>query len=283
MPAVKARIKLCSNLMREPQVFDQLGDLAGGFARDLIIYGAALDQDQVVLHVPHFCEMMGYKRANLLLKLTDKQKEWMVEHGAKEDHLKKWKNAIGYTIRRMGIQSLEFALPAEDTKDKSKYRKNDLRFRYKRLIGVINLESLKTGTLITYVIDPEIMEHSRRKNYQTIYTADYLSLKTKGGRADDKARKMYMRLAWKRQYWDSLTKKKGYKPSVDTYDDLKAVAGFNYSREKKNAYLLNNLLKRVGQLPSIKMTPKMRLNNATGKYEVSWTRDELELEQFEEE
>lgn len=266
MPAVKEKIRLCSNLLREPQAFDQLGELAGGIARDLTIWAAWNNSQHARLHLPQFCEMMGYHRAHLLRAITPAHKAELLQRGWQEQHLPALSNTIGYAITRMATQLLLFAEPA---------RTNSKRQRYtnKRILCSVDLfEKRKTGTVIEFEFDKEVLENCRHR-YQTIDLEDYLSLKTPGGHPDDQARKMYLRLLWKRQYWDGLAAERGVFPSGDNYQELLTVAGLdNYGSEILAASKLRKLLKRVGAMPSVMMKANLKLNYSTGVYEVTWTR-----------
>lgn len=272
MPSVKEKIRLCSNLLREPQVFDQLGDLAGGIARDLVLYGIMADTEETVLHLPDFCKKMGYNRQLLMKVMTDEQKDWLFDHGFSAKAVEVARVAIGYVLLRMGAQTLHFA---EEVKRKDDAGKKSLRFKFKNIISEVDINILSTGTLLYYKIDKDVLDNSRGRHYQTLDIADYLSFKTPAGRADHQARKMYLRLVWKRRYWDKTPKREGYYPSQDNYGELTAVAGLSFKEEKQNATRLRKLLERVAKAGSIKMTPSVKLDPVSGEYKVTWKRDPL--------
>lgn len=273
MLEVKEKVRLCSNLLREPQVFDEYGELGSGIARDLIIYGIMGDKEETVLHLPEFCKAMGYNRQLLMKPMSDEQKDWLREHKFTERQIEVARVQIGFVLLRMGKQTVHFAKEKE-RKDGQKPRKT-MRFDFKQLISQVDIDILSTGTLLYYTIDRDVLAHSRGKWYQTLTLPDYLNFKTAAGRADHQARKMYLRLVWKRRYWDKTPKREGFYPSQDDYDELKAVAGLNFTDEKQNATRLRKLLKRVGAAPSVKMIPTVKLNQVDGKYYVTWKREYL--------
>jgi hypothetical protein len=274
MPSEVTKIRLCSNLLREPQVFDQLGEFASGVARDLIIYGVLGDEDETVLHLPTFCKTMGYTRQLLMKPMSDEQKGWLKAHGYSDRAIEVARVAIGYVLLRMGKDTLHFEEERE-RQDGDKPARKTLRFDYKMLVSRIDVDILSTGTMLYYSIDADILAHGRGKWYQALTLEDYLSFTTPAGRADHQARKMYLRLVWKRRYWDKTPKRAGYYPSKDSYTELCAVAGLHFQDEKQNAARLRKLLTRVAAAPSIKMIPKVKLNYETGKYEVTWKREYL--------
>ncbi len=273
------KIRLDSNLMREPQVFDQLGDLAGGIARDLLLFAAWNNAQHTRLHVPEFCEMMGYNRKHLMRKITDDQVKELLTAGWHEDDVPVLSNTIGYTLGKMATKLLLFAPPRLATAENDAKKLG--RYTNKRMVSAVNLDKRSTGTVVHFEVDNEVLENCR-KRYETIDLQEYLSLRTPGGEKnpnghpDDQARRMYLRLRWKRQFWDSKHNAPGIYPSKDSYRELLAVAGLsNYGSEKLAASKLRKLLERIGAMPSIMMIPRVTLNHALGVYEVTWARKKM--------
>jgi hypothetical protein len=278
MQVERAKIRISSNLLREPHAFDRLGNLEGGMARDILLWASWKNTQLVQLNVPDFCKLLGYDRRHVLRELTPDQVSYMIDKAGflpKSLDRKEPGNVnslIAYVITVMFTRTLTFAHRANTSTHQS--------FNNKVMVRDLHVfDKKKKGTIVEFSISEEVLEQSRDA-YQTIDLTDYLSLCTKGGSPDDAARKMYWRLLWKRQYWDYLERegklKKGDKPSEDFYPELLKVAGMqNFVPAKNGAYRLRKLLDRVSALPSIKMEATMRLNPSTGSYEVTWKRGKL--------
>lgn len=271
-------IRLASNLLRHPQLFDSLGATSAGYCRDLVLYAAWQNQAVTTLHLPDFCRTMGYDRANLLRKATAAEVKEIRDSGWPEEEVAEFSNSLGVALVRLVTHN--FIFPARSKESGHK------RIEGSKIVQHIDLFKVqKSGTRLEYVLSPEILEQSR-DTYQTIHLGDYLSLRTKGGakrpegHPDDAARKLMLRLSWKRQYWEYLeatgTFPKNQNPAADNYDELLLVAGLDhlasYAPPKKAASQLRKLLLRVGALPSIRLKPQLTLNKQLGVYEVRWSK-----------
>jgi len=274
-------ILLSSNLLRSPWLFDSLG-ASGDLCRDLVIYASISKTPDVELYVPGFCRAMGYERSNLLRPCTPVQVEQIRQTGWDENLIPQVSNLLGLALVRLATKL--FIFPSK------KVSSDHSRVEGSRIVQSIDVPSyiVKKGvaTTVKFVLSQEILEDNRNY-YQTIYPAEYLSLRTAGGgervgQPDNAARRLYLRLIWKRQYWDyriaqGLATKED---SLDSYYELVEAGGLRrrnalgkqYDSEKKIVYELKQLLKRVGAMNSIGLVPTVLRNTRTGKYEVSWAR-----------
>jgi hypothetical protein len=246
-----------------------------------------MKQREIELNLPHFCQTMGYDRANLLRPCTPAQVEVIRKTGFDAKYIKAFSNQFGLALVLLGNRTFYFP---PKTINKGTPEERDIQKSYK-IIESFDHPSYKVkhgvATSVKFTLSEELMEENRYE-YRTIRPAEYLSLRTAGGEKrtvghpDDQARRMYLRLIAKRQWWDRLVGK-GLATATsgnDNYEELVEAAGLRprnskgiaYDPEKKIAYQLKLLLKRVGALPSISLVPKVLLNQRTGKYEVSWTR-----------
>jgi hypothetical protein len=296
MQSVEAKIRISSNLLREPHVFERLGPpgqakantTEGGLARDILLWASWKNTLLVQLNVPDFCKMLGYDRRHVLRALTPDQVDVMLQAGFLPKSLDRKEPGnvnclIAYVITVMFTRTLPFA-----NRDNTSTRQS---FHNKLMVRDLHVfEKKKRGTVIEFSLSDEVLETSRG-DYQTIDLGDYLSLVTKGkeatddkpaksGAPDDAARKLYWHLLWKRQYWDHLEKtgklRKGYKPSESFYPELVLIAGLqSVTPAKVQAYRMRKLLERVSELPSINMELAFRLNPSTGSYEATWKRNKL--------
>jgi len=284
MQSEEAKIRISSNLLREPQVLDNLCPTGGSIARNILIWASWKNTLRVQLNLPDFCARMGYDRRHLLRALTDDQKELMLAAGWPPEMLERrdkegklnienGNSLIAYVLTLMFSRTLPFKHRSKNSRHLHFYNKVMIR-------ELLVFEKRKKGTCIEFLVSEEVIGQARGA-FQTIHLRDYLSLvNEKNGKADDAAQRLYMRLLWKRQYWDYLDREgkieKGTNPSVDYYDELLAVAGLEkYAQASLAAHKLGKLLLRVSKLDSIKMTPNLKLNHATSCYEVSWRREKL--------
>lgn len=277
MSPVEGIIRVNSNLLRNPHVFDQLGPLAGALARDIMIFCCWKKQKEVLLHLPEFCEVMGYNRQHLLRPIKPAQVAQLRQGGWLEEDLPKLSNTIMYTICRMLNVNLVFPEPYEHpqkVESKAKFKKRDRFYTKKSMVSqVLAIKPHKTGTLIQFRLDDEVID-DLADLYQNLDMAEYRGLKTTGGHADDQARRVFMYCVWKRQYWDSKSAEAGIYPSMDSYRHLLAVAGLqHHNPQKRAASLLRLLLRRIGKMASVRMTPTVEMDYAQGVYIVRWSRD----------
>ncbi len=278
-------IHVNSNLLREPRLFDNLRDVVGAvaekkddklprlggqvgrLARDLILYAAWNGAKVVRLHVPEFCAMFDYDRAMLLRKTTPAQNQEMRACSLPEHLLKHYGNFLGYTLVKMGNYNFLWAERTGDSRDTS--------VRPHQIVEKIAAPCIrrKRGSYVEFTVSTDIVEQDRAR-YQKIYIADYLALRTKGGHAWDDARTLYLRVRWKRAWWDAPKVPKEPHPSRDSYKALVAAAGLKKIIPARNqASKLLAMLRQVGKLPSVCMVPQMHY--VKGRYYVTWTRYEL--------
>jgi hypothetical protein len=299
------QIHISSNLLRSPHLFDGLGPPdkpgeektrvgrrkygagTGGICRDLVLFAAWNNQPIAELRLPDFCKMMGYDSSNLTRRCTDEEVEEIRRTGWEEDEIPAFSNVLGLALVR--LVSHNFIFP--DRRGNSKHK----RFSGSKIVEHIDVfEAKSTGTLLTFTLSTEILEQNRRV-FQTPLLEEYLSLRTKGkkgqdgkpdhpGHPDDAARRMYLRLTWKRQYWDHLMREERYEEakaflqeSANEYNELVQVAGLAdrraYKPEKYIAAELRKLLVRVGSIASIQLEPEVSMKR--GIYEVKWTHRAL--------
>lgn len=265
------KIRLDSNIMREPQRLDDMGNLASGIARDLILWAAWNGTTDVILHLPQFCEMFGYQRKHLLRPLDEKKLD-KIKKLYKAEHVPNLNNSLGWTLMNMSRWNLVFyvnskgRIPLNASKKSLKCRYQSLRI-ISQLQPESCIEKFKTGTVARMVFDQQLI-YNCRDFYQEVTLEDYLSLCTDKGQADDKARRLYLHMAWLRQLWDGVAIPKGYDPSKPDYHELLRVAGLDYSLDKKNATLLRGLLNRVGALASVQLEATVTHDAALNTYSV---------------
>jgi hypothetical protein len=283
MPPVEAKVRISSNILREPQVLDNLCPQGGSIARNILVWASWKGTLKVELNLSDFCARMGYDRKHLLRELTSDQKALMLSAGWPEEQLirrgkddtKSIRNGnclIAYVLTLMYSRTLPFKHRPKSSKHLHFYNKVMIR-------ELITCEKRKKGTFIEFVVSEEVLQQARGA-YQTIEMGDYLSLTSESGKPDDAAQRMYLRLRWMRRYWDWLDREgkieKGTNPSVDSYTDLLAVAGIGKHKQASlAAHKLKTLLTRIGKLESVKMTPTVKLDYPTGLYQVTWKRDKM--------
>lgn len=279
--------RLASNLLRNPQLFDGLGRedagaraWTGGICRDLVLYAALRNERKIELRLSDFCRVMGYDRANLLRACTPDQVREIRLSGWPKQRIKQFSNMLGLALVRMVTHNFIFPERGEGSTHE--------RIEGSKIIEFVDVYDVsKQGTRIEFTLSQEILEQNR-KIYQTPSLDEYLSLRTKGGtkrggHPDDAARRLFLYLTWKRQYWDyreaAGTLRKDVDPALDDYRDLLAIAGLEhlegYAASRKVAGELHKLLKRVGELRSIRMKPNLSLDRRKGGYLVRWTRQRI--------
>jgi hypothetical protein len=300
MPSSVTQIHIASKILRSPHVFDGLcppdvkgegenragrktyGASNGGICRDLVLFAAWNNQPVVELKLPDFCRMMGYDSSNLTRRCTDEEVEEIRRANIDEEDVPAFSNPLGLALVRLMHHTLIF--PERRANAPKDYASSNIVER------ITLFEAKTTGTLVTFKLNPELLEQNR-KIYQTPLLEEYLSLRTKGkkgqdgqpdhpGHPDDAARRMYLRLTWKRQFWNHLIREQKYEEakafmqeSSNEYKDLVQVAGLTsrqaYWPPKRVALELRKLLARVGSLPSIQL--EADVNMKRGIYEVKWT------------
>jgi len=267
------KIRVSQHLLRSPHLFDALG-ASSNVCRDLVIWAGSMKEPVAKLHVPTFCKAMGYESSNLMRRCTADQVKEIRESGWPEEDVDRFSNMLGLALVR--LVTTNFIFPHRKTPDGNRHIEGS------KIVKHVDYNVKKAGSVVEFTLSEEILDENRY-SYQTINLDEYLSLRTSGsekrvGTPDDAARKMYLRLIQKRQRWDYLIASGDIvhfpNTPIDKYSELVKVAGYhyllNYSPERKVAYELHALLKRIGAMPSIRLKPTMALK--MGRYEVSWTR-----------
>jgi hypothetical protein len=269
------KIRVCSKILQEPQVFDRLGDLAGGIARDLVLWAAWNNSELATMHLGQFAKMFGYNRQHLLRKVLPAHLARLQERGWHPDDAAELNNSLGYALGILAVQPLIFRTEkAAKVSASGQLTPASSKTQFIPTISEVYFNKHASGTVIRFKLDPQLLQRCKTV-YQSISLNDYLTLKTPGGHPDDQARKLYLRMAWKRRLWDKATVAPGVKPSLDSYEQLKAVCGLVFKDEAKNACLLRALLKRVGELGSVKLGAEVTLNKDTRQYKVKLKKEEL--------
>ena len=271
------KIRLDSNIMREPQRLRDMGNLAAGIGLDVLLWGAWNNSTLGLLHVPDFCEMFGYQRKHLLRPVDDKKKVRLGKVLKTPEHLENLGNSLGWTLLAMSKYNLVFYTNAQGRIPLNLSKKTkDCRYQSLTLLESLDpdtcIKKHKTGTLATVEFSERFI-YNCREFYQEVDLTDYLSLKTAAGHADDQARRMYLHMTWRRQLWDGMPVPKGYDPSKPEYDELLSVAGLAFTDPKQNAARLRALLKRVCVLPTVKLTATITHKPAIDRYEVLLAKD----------
>ena len=283
--------KVSSALLRRPWLFDHLSPLPG-LARDFLLWAILKNKATVKLSVPSFCQAFGYKRAALLRPCTPVELLEVrrgVAFGESEDSLNEFSNVIGLVLFR--LMRNNFYLPELQGKLPSRGISST------GLLNGMTISYLKKGGFgINFKLGKELLADVR-STYHTLNLAEYLSIRMPSSmyetgyssEPDDAARKMFLHLSWKRQWWDHMEKinklieaadrlGEGADPAKGDYQELLRVAGLANQKDipvQELAGQLRRLLERVGAMPSIRLLPHLAPVEGEEGYEVSWMRLEL--------
>lgn len=263
------RIFLCSSIMRSPQVFDQYGPTVGGLARDLAIWiawnRAKNAGNEAQLNVKQFREMFGYSHGFLFKPVTPEQKEWLKA----KQFGKEFKDLLGFTLAKMYIEKLNFPSAAQYSAE----NEGGVRVDYTgiNLIGAVSTVTTKRGTSYFFKVSKSFLNNCE-KWYREFDLNEYLAIVATNGRAWSSGRRTFLHLAWKRTSWDQAPAKNSWKYEVSQYDELLAVAGFNYASDKRTAHQLRQLLEDIGTMPRVAMIPEVTHQLESDSYKVKFTK-----------
>lgn len=271
------QVRLCSNIMREPQIFDncigpfvkdQIGPSVAGLCRDIMIWAAWNGSQYATLNVKQFAEMFGYSRPYLFKKLEPETIKNLKNAG-----FPKIKDRLGYALAKLVATNLTFA------EGYTAVGPGGLEQRVTtsgvQLLQNVTVATSRLGTVFSIQVAKAFLDNCNKSTYfQRFNLADYISFTQGNSHAYSAARRMYLHLIRKRRVWDNAKKAPGVKPSVSNFEKLCAVAGFEYANPRRNAEELRNLLKLVGAAPGVKLSAEIKAEEG-GKYSVKFTRDEL--------
>jgi hypothetical protein len=266
---------MCSNIMRDPAVFDTYGATFAGIARDVAIWVAMQHEQEAVLPVRAFARMFGYSDAFLFKRLEAGHMKELKRLGFGPEI----KDNIGYTLAKLTVQRLifpqgYFAVGVEGPEQVRKY--DGLT-----IINQLSVHTSRKGTYYSFKASRTFLANCH-KRFQKFDLNTYTSLVTGRGNAMSAARKMYMHLVWKRKVWDAAKKAPGVKPSYSLYDELVRVAGFERVATEKTsektanaraAHQLRELLKLLHKLPGVEMLGAVEYHEHSENYTVRFTRD----------
>lgn len=265
---------MCSNIMRDPAVFDTYGPTFSNVARDVAIWIAMQHQTEAVLPVRAFAKMFGYSDAFLFKRVTSEQLKELKRSGFGPEI----KDVIGYTLAKLTVQRLifpqgYFAVGVEGQEEVKKYEGLTI-------INELSAHTSRKGTYYSFKASRTFLANCH-KRFQKFDLNTYTSLSSDRGNALTAARKMYLHLVWKRKVWDAAKKSPGVKPSFSLFNELVRVAGFDRSETKKTsektakaraAHQLRELLASLAELPGVNMSAVVEYQEHSEDYSVQFKR-----------
>lgn len=265
---------MCSNIMRDPAVFDTYGPSISNVARDVAIWIAMQHHEETVLPVRAFAKMFGYTDAFLFKRIKPEQAKELKKLGFGPE----LKDVIGYTLAKLTVQRLifpqgYFAVGVEGMEEVKRY--DGLT-----IINQLEVHTSRKGTYYSFKASRSFLKNCH-KRFQLFDLATYTKIKGEDGHALPSARKMYLHLVWKRRVWDKTKKEPGVKPSYSLFDELVRVAGFDRSENKKTspkaakaraAHQLRDVLATVADLPGVQMSAVVEYQEHSEDYTVQFRR-----------
>jgi hypothetical protein len=265
---------MCSNIMRDPAVFDTYGPSFSNVARDVAIWIAMQHHQEAVLPVRAFAKMFGYTDAFLFKRVKPEQMKELKRLGFGPEI----KDTIGYTLAKLSVQNLVFpqgyfAVGVEGAEEVKKYS-------VLNIIKELRSHTSRKGTYYSFLASRTFLANCH-KRFQKFDLATYTSLSSDRGNALSAARKMYLHLVWKRKVWDKTKKAPGVKPSFSLFDELIRVAGFERQATSKTsekaanaraATQLRELLDSLADVPGVEMSAKVEYQEFSENYTVQFSR-----------
>jgi hypothetical protein len=254
---------MCSNIMRDPAVFDAFGPSVANVARDIAIWVAVQHHPEATLPVRQFAKMFGYSDAFLFKRVSSDQAKELKRLGFGPEI----KDVIGYTLAKMTVQQLIFsngyqAVGIDGIEQVRTYQAIGL-------LRQLNVHTSRKGTYYSFKVSGTFLANCH-KRFQKFDLATYTSLTTGRGNAYSAARKLYLHCVWKRRVWDVAKKEPGVKPSMSIFAELVKVAGLDYKDEARTAHELRELLELVATLPGVEMSATVE--QLAGTYSVQFRR-----------
>lgn len=273
----KIQCFMCSNIMRDPAVFDTYGPSFSNVARDVAIWIAVQHHHEAVLPVRAFAKMFGYTDAFLFKRVKPEQMKELKRLGFGPEI----KDVIGYTLAKLTVQRLifpnkYFAVGVEGQEQVAEYSGLTI-------INGLRAHTSRKGTYYSFMASRTFLANCH-KRFQKFDLAVYTSLTSERGNALSAARKMYMHLVWKRKVWDNAKKAPGVKPSYSLFDELIRVAGFERQATDKTtekaanaraATQLRDLLELLADVPGVEMRAKVEYQEFSENYTVQFTRNSV--------
>ncbi|MBO3272963.1 hypothetical protein [Hymenobacter defluvii] len=276
------KIYLDSNICRYPHEVLQYGPY-GGLAIDLVVWVARetfvpsfrqnlallLDTPNVTFHAADFYSVFGHRRGALLSALT---KGGEVIFAMRPKHRETYGRTIldatlySMSMHSMGFESREYRVagPRRETR----YTLDTLKL-FKQLVI-----TRKDRSFVRYnmSVNPDFVQNNHFLS-QVIDLGDYVSLRTAGTENDPDGsswtvgRFLYLRMRYAWGLWCTKDNKSKSK-FIENFNELKEIAGFYKTTNKKAASLLRGYIARVCALESIPFTAEVIKIESTAKRQV---------------
>lgn len=262
--STETKVFMCSNIMRDPAVFDAFGASIGNIARDIAIWAAVQHHAEATLPVRQFAKMFGYSDSFLFKRVSPEQAKELKRLGFGPDI----KDIIGYTLAKMTVQKLIFgqgytAVGIDGIEQVKTYQSLGL-------LAQLSSHTSRKGTYYSFRVSRTFLANCH-KRFQKFNLATYTSLTRSRGQAHSSARKLYLHCVWKRKVWEVAKKAPGVKPSFSMFDELVRVAGIDYTEPARQAHELRELLALVADLPGVQMSATIE-QVPGGSYSVQFRR-----------
>lgn len=272
-------IYLDSNICRYPQEVGQFGPYRG-LAIDLLVWaaketfipsfrqdlGLLLNVPEITFHAADFYTLFGHSRSSLLQPLT---KGGEVIFATRP----KFKADYGRTMLDATLFSMSTQAIVYDTKE---YRLAGPRRETRNILSSLKLFKAlsitrKARSFVRYTmsVNPDFIQNNHFLS-QLITLADYTSLRTPGTEAQPEGtswtvgRFLYLRMRYAWGLWCSKDNKSKL-TFTENFDELKEIAGFEKTDNKKAASLMRGHLKRVCALESIPFTAEISKVESTAR------------------
>jgi hypothetical protein len=282
-------IYLDSNICRYPHEVRQFGPYRG-LAIDLIMWvaketfipsfrqhaGLLLDTPEVVFHATDFSSFFGHNVNSLSQKLTKGgdaifalQPQRRAEYGRTILDA----TLFSMSMYKMGYEGKEYRVagPRQETR-----KTLDTLSLFKRLTITRKARSFVRFSMI---VNPDFIQNNHYLS-QLINLADYTSLRREGtekqplGTSWTVGRFLYLRMRYAWGLWCTKSNK-GKRTFTENFEELKEIAGFEKTENKKAASQLRKHLVEVCKLASIPFTAEVSKVATTGHRQADGTFEDV--------
>jgi hypothetical protein len=272
-------IYLDSNICRYPHEVRQFGPYRG-LAIDLIVWAAKetfvpsfrqnvlllADTPQIVFHAADFYRLFGHGRSSLLQPLSKGGNVIFAMQPTKRANYGRC--ILDAVLFSMSVYSLVY--------DEKEYRvagpKRETRYTLSTLKLFKGLEIVRRDrSFVRYTmsVNPDFVQNNHFLS-QLITLPDYTSLRTAGTESEPEGsswavgRFLYLRMRYAWGLWCSKANKNNGS-FTENFEELKEIAGFEKTENKKAASLLRGHLKKVCALESIPFTAEVTKTASTAR------------------
>ena len=272
-------IYLDSNICRYPHEVRQFGPYRG-LAIDLIVWvaqetfipsfrqnlGLLLDTPSVTFHASDFYQQFGHSRNSLLQPLSKGGQVIFAMYPQKRE--KYGRTILDALLFAMSVYSLAY--------DEKEYKlagpQRETRNILKTLKLFNELEIVRRDRSFvryTMAVNPSFVQNNHFLS-QLVHLADYASLRTAGTEDEPRGsswtvgRFLYLRMRYAWGLWCSKANK-GKLTFTENFEELKEIAGFEKTDNKKAASLMRGHLKKVCALDSIPFTAAINKVESHGR------------------